>query len=87
MVTQFVLKKRLPLAGIGVFFGKRHAERCQSVQHLELPLVLTKKSFHTQYAQHISAGDTIVDFSALEFICVFPRKRHARLYAGGLQKT
>ena len=86
-MAQFVFKKRLPLAGIRMLLGKRHAERCQSVQHLELPLVLPKKSFHTQHAQHIGDWHAIAGLSALEFISIFLRKRHARLYTGGLQKT
>ena len=86
-MAQFVFKKRLPLAGIRMLLGKRHAERCQSVQHLELPLVLPIKGFHAQHAQHISNGYAVASLSALEFISIFLRKRHARLYTGGLQKT
>ena len=86
-MAQFVFKKRLPLAGIRMLLGKRHAERYQSVQHLELPLVLPIKGFHAQHAQHISNGYAVASFGAFQRFFVQPRKRHARLYTGGLQKT
>ena len=86
VVAQFAFKKSLALAGIGVLFGKGNAERRQSVQHFELALVLTKKCFHAQHTQHISAWYTVAGFGAVEFFCVFLRKGHTGLYALCLQK-